>query len=585
MAETTSRSPGRRLPALALVLAALTAGGCYSGVDGDRDSAGSGASVSAGDSQGDASAGSASAGDTGDTGDAPPAELEPTDASLRILLDRHYRNAIRDLLGDAATAVVTPPPDSALNGFDAIGAAQFALSDAAIAAYETSARAAAAVAVQDPARIAAYLGCEPQGPEDAACHESFVRAFGRLAWRRPLDADEVTRYVAVAQAAALESGDFMAGVENAIATFLQSPNFLYQVEIGEPDPQDPSRRYLSGREMATRMSFFLLDTTPSAALLDAADQGALDTAEGVRAAAEVMLDEAGARVALGNYFGEVLRLRRLDTLAKDPVIFPQWSPALAEAMRTETLMLIEDIVWQRDADFREFLDAPYTFVNDLLGALYGLSPPGDGVFTEAFIKVPLPIETKRGGILGQASILSIFAHISTTSPTLRGKFVREALMCESIPAPPPDVVPVIPPAGDAAPTMRERLEQHLVDPACASCHLAMDPIGFGLENFNGIGVYREVENGAMIDTVSELSGVGAFDGARELGALLKESDGVARCVIRNIYRHATGHVENPSELAALDRLGETFADHGYRMKDLLVELVGSPTFRMVGTPE
>jgi hypothetical protein len=570
----------RRLTPLAAWAAA--SGGCYVGVD-DPESGSEAASLSA--SAGDTSAGEGGDDEGGDDGDTPPPNLDPADAKLRILLSRHYKNSVRDLLGEAAAATVTPPADTALNGFDAIGAASFALSDAAIDAYEASARAAAAAAIQDTGRIAGYLGCTPSGPGDAACHEAFVRSFGRLAWRRPLDQDEVGRYVAVAQAAAAERGDFYAGVENTIATFLQSPYFLYQVEIGAADPEQPSRRWLSGYELATRMSFFLLDTTPSAALLAAAAAGELDTAEGIRAAAAAMLAEPGARAALSSYFGELLRIRGLDALAKDTQVYPQWSPELALAMRKETELLIEDIVWQRDSDFREILDAPYTFVNELLGPLYGLPPPGGGVFTSAFVKVPLPKETKRGGILGQGALLARFAHISSTSPTLRGKFVREALLCESIPAPPGDVSTVIPPEGEAAPTMRERLEQHLTDPNCAACHLAMDPIGFGLENFNGIGVFRAMENGATIDTASELSGYGAFDGARELGAVLKGSPNVSLCALRNLFRHGVGAVEGSSELVHLVGLEEAFAAQGYRLQDALIELVASPPFRMVGAPE
>ena len=144
------------------------------------------------------------------------------------------------------------------------------------------------------------------------------------------------------------------------------------VEVGAADPEDPSRRYLTGHEMATRLAFFLTDSTPAPWLLDAADDGLLDDAAGIREVATMLLEEPTAKVALDNYFSEVLRLRQLDTLAKDPGVWPQWSPGLAQAMRTETLLLLQDIIWQRDGDFRDFLDAPYTFANNQVGPLYGL---------------------------------------------------------------------------------------------------------------------------------------------------------------------------------------------------------------------
>ena len=580
----------RPLLGVAVALATIAGPGCYTGVDGDDGASSVSAGYTAGLTQGDTSgdtAGSDSAGSdsSGDTaGDDPPPELEPAAASLRLLLNRHYRNAVRDLLGEAAAAQVDPPADTPINGFDAVGASQLALSDASVENYENSARAAAAAGMGDMARIQAYLGCQPTGPDDAACHTKLVTNFGRLAWRRALTDEEISRYVAVAQQAAVDSGDFYAGVENAIAALLQSPYFLYMVEVGAADPEDPSRRYLTGHEMATRLAFFLTDSTPAPWLLDAADDGLLDDAAGIREVATMLLEEPTAKVALDNYFSEVLRLRQLDTLAKDPGVWPQWSPGLAQAMRTETLLLLQDIIWQRDGDFRDFLDAPYTFANNQVGPLYGLTPQGGGQWGEGFMKTPLPEESKRGGILGQGALMSVLAHISSTSPTLRGKFIREAIMCESIPAPPGDVSTVIPPAGEAAPTMRERLEQHLSDPGCAACHQAMDPIGFGLENYDGIGIFRTAENGATIDTLTDLNGT-PFDGARELGGLLRDERSVSICVIRNLFRHGAGHIETSGELPTLVDLEETFAAKGYSLKSLLVDLVANPAFRMVGTPE
>ncbi len=570
---------------VALGLAVGAGPGCYVGVGDPEATASEGftGGTTEGASAGTHSGGSDSDSDSDSDGD-PGVDLEPAPAKLRLLLSRHYRNAIGDLLGEAAAAAVSPPGDTPINGFDAVGASQLALSDGAVEAYEASARAAAAAALADTERIQAYLGCAPTGPDDAACHESFIRTFGRMAWRRPLSADELSRYVEVAQAAALESGDFYVGVENGIATLLQSPYFLYMVDIGEPDPEDPSQRTLTGLEMATRLAFFLNDTTPPAWLLDAAEDGVLDSPAGIREAAAVLLEDPRAVDALDNYFAEVLHLRKLDTLAKDPAVWPQWSPELAQAMRQETLLLLQDIIWQRDADFREILDAPYTFANQLTGPLYGLTPPGGGVWTEGFVKTPLPEASKRGGILGQGALMSVHAHISSTSPTLRGKFIREAIMCESIPAPPGDVATVIPPAGEAAPTMRERLEQHLSDPICAGCHQAMDPIGFGLEMYDGIGMFRTEENGATIDTASQVSGA-PFDGARELGAALREQRAVSACVIRNLFRHGAGHIETSGELPTLFALEETFAEGGYHLQDLLIELVANPAFRRVQTPE
>lgn len=505
--------------------------------------------------------------------------LAPPPATLRRLLARQYRNAIRDLLGEAASQAADPPTDTALNGFDSIGASQFALGDAAVVRYEASARAVAAAAMGDQPRIDGLASCVPAGPEDAACHRQFIERFGRLAWRRPLVTEELDTYVGVAQLSATEFDDFYAGVEYAIAALLQSPNFLYMVEIGQP-LEGTDVRALTGHEVASRLSFFLLDTTPDEGLLDAAEAGALGTDEGVRAAAAELVARPEARSALRGFYDEFLRLRDLGGLVKDGDMFPTFTPTLAAAMREETLRLLDDVVWDRDADYREIIDADYTFVNPELAAFYGVDAPASGDFE----RVTLPPEQQRAGLLGQPSFLSIYAHAAMTSPTLRGRFVRERLLCQSIPAPPNNVVTEFPDDTQAK-TMREKLVAHQKEPSCAGCHTQMDNIGLALENFDGMGAFRTTENGVTLDVTGSIEGVGAFDGERELSKLLREEPEVMACIMRNLFRHATGHVETPGEEPALAGLAAAFEGSGYRVQDLLVELVSSDAFRVVGTPE
>jgi hypothetical protein len=512
-----------------------------------------------------------------------PQAFAPPAPTLRRLLARQYRSSVRDLLGDAAALAADPPGDSSINGFDAIGAAQLGVSDDSVTKYEDSARAVAAAAMGDSARIATFLSCDPLAPADpAACRSDFAKSFGRLAFRRPLDAEEIARYAGVAETASAELGDFNSGIEYAILAFLQSPSFLYQVEIGAIDPARPTLRRLGGYELASRMSFFLVGSTPSAALLDDAESGTLDSAEGARAAAKSLLSKPEARVALDSFYGEFLRLRDLDTVVKDGNAFPQFSPKLAQAMREETLHLIDDIVWDQNGDYRDVLDSETTFVNADLASLYGIpAPAGD---PEAFTKVQLPAEQKRGGLLGQPSFLSLFSHAAISSPTLRGKFVRERLLCEAIPAPPANVNTVLP-TDPSAKTAREKLSVHQTAPGCKSCHQAMDLIGFGLENYDGIGAYRTTENGETIDPETEAEGIGAFDGAKGLGTLLRDEPKVTSCMVRNIFRGATGHIDTKGESTALTELDASFADSGYHLQDLLVELVASDAFRLVGVVE
>ena len=382
-------------------------------------------------------------------------------------------------------------------------------------------------------------------------------------------------------AAAADLGSFELGMQEAMAAMLQSPYFIYQVEIGEPDPDDPTRRRLTQHELATRMSFFLVDTLPDAELLADADAGRLSDADGIREAAWRLLERPEARRSLAEFFGEVWRLRDLLSLPKDLGVFPQWSPALAESMRMETAALVEDLVWEQDADFLEVFTADYSFVNAQLGFHYGL--PGAVDLGELPTRVALAGHDKRAGLFGHASFQALLAHVSTTSPTLRGKFVLENILCRTVPPPPPGVVTDLPDTGDAR-TMRERLELHMSEPSCSGCHSMMDPIGFGLENYDSIGRFRTEDDGYPIDASAELDGT-PFDGAAGLGAIVAQTPGTASCLVHNLYRHATGHVETEGEQVAMDALEEAFEESGHRMQDLMVEIVASPAFRVVAEPE
>ncbi len=517
------------------------------------------------------------------SGEPPAPPFQPAPVTLRTLLGWQYRNAIGTLLGAEAANAVQPPPDTAVNGFDAIGAAQLALSPSAIVSYESSALRAAQAALSSTAMRKTLVGCTPTSTNDEPCLRGILSRFGHRAWRRPLSEQELTPWINVGKSAATAYGDFYKGVEFAIAGMLQSPSFLYMVEVGQPDPGHPGRRKLTGPELATRLSFFLAGTTPSDELLAAAERGDLDTREGVRAQARQLVSRPEAREALARFFDEYLRLRELPTLSKDSTLFPFFTPALASEMREETQRFLADLVWDRNADFRDAFDSDSTFVNKDLANLYGLS----GAPETGFARLPLPPASGRGGLLGQASLLSLLSHQTTTSPTVRGRFVRERLLCQPVPAPPPDVIPILPEpqAGDQPRTMRERLAEHQKNPACSGCHTRMDPIGFGLENFDPVGRFRASDNGAPIDPVSSLDELGTFQSPRQLGQLLRRSKLTAPCLVRNLFRMATGHVELDGETAPLRELDATFSNSGYHLRDLLVEIAASDAFRYADNPE
>lgn len=502
--------------------------------------------------------------------------FQPARVSMHILLGWQYRNAIESLLGREAANAAKPPPDTALNGFDSIGASQLALSPSAISQYESSAYLAAQAALANTATRDALLGCTPRSTTDEECLRAFLGRFGPRAWRRPLTEAELASWTALGKSVASAYGDLYLGAEFLIAGLLQSPHFLYRVESGTPDVTQPGRLKLTGYEVATRLSFFLAGTPPDDELLAAAGGGALDTADGVRTQARRLVELPTAREALSHFFDELLRLRELPNLGKDTTAFPSFTPSLAASMREETQRLLADVIWDRQGDVRDVFDSGYTFVDKQLAAHYGLS----GAPATGFGRLTLPAAGGRGGLLGQASVLSVLAHSSSTSPTQRGRFIRERLLCEPVPAPPNNIPPLPAQTPGAPPkTMRQRLQQHVSNPSCATCHDKMDPLGLGLENFDAVGHYRMTDNDAPIDPVSTFDQAGTFSGPKQLGGLLRADERVTRCLVRNLFRMATGHVDEDGEQALLRQLDQTFAASGYRMKDLLVELAASDLFR------
>jgi hypothetical protein len=278
--------------------------------------------------------------------------------------------------------------------------------------------------------------------------------------------------------------------------------------------------------------------------------------------------------------GSLLKLDRLDNLSRDPMVFPLVTATLGASMRGEVLRMLDDVVFGRDADVREMFDTRVTYVNGDLARLYNLP----GVTGATLARVELPAAGPRAGVLTTAGFLALNAHATVTSPTLRGRFIRQFLLCEDINPPPEGVQAALPLEPPDAPrrTLRQRLEMlHLTNPTCASCHVRMDPLGFGLENFDALGIYRTTDNGLPVDPRGDVDGR-AFRNARELGGLLREHPRVAECLVRQTYRYAAGHLDTDGEARPLAALTESFARDGHRFRAMLAGLVASDAFRYAG---
>jgi hypothetical protein len=505
------------------------------------------------------------AGCTGEigAGGAAPGDVVAVGATGLHRLSRiEYDNTVADLLGDTTRSGFAALPEDVNDPFDNDFQTQL-VSGALIAAAETLATGAAQRVLADPVERDALVGCTPAGPGDQACLGSFVRAFGRRAFRRPLTADEVGAYLGLS-AFAVEAADFYAGVELVLRAMLQDPSFLYRVEIGTPVPGASGLYRLGDYEIAARMSYFLWASTPSDELLDLAGAGALATAGGRRAAAARMLADARGQQRVKDFHAFWLGYHQLPL-----------APDLATPMRAESDALVARVVFEQRSDYFDLFRATETFVTDALAVHYGLPAPG----STAGAWVAYGASPRRG-ILSHGTLLAQGAKFDDTSPTLRGEFVRQRLLCQTIPPPPPNVAVDQPPAAVSSPCKVDRYAAHRSG-GCASCHDLTDPIGFGLENYDRTGAYRTADKDNPQCTITgdgNVAGLGTFNGPAELAALVIGSGGLESCVVTQVYRMALGRREADADAPTLQNLTAGFAQGGRAFDALLIDVVADPAF-------
>jgi len=503
----------------------------------------------------------------------------PAPGALRRLTVAQYKNTIADLFGPN---VVVPDlePDTALAGFASIGAATVSVSPHLVEQLETAALSIAHQALADATARVTLVGCNPPSTSttDDACASAFLAKLGRRAWRRPLATDEVAAIVAVVDNAQTVTKSFFGGLEYGVAALLESPHFVYREELGAPVAGKPGTLAFEDHELATRLAYLVWNTTPDDALLDAADAHQLSQGNGFATAVARLVASPRAATGTSTFFSEYLRLADLDTLPQLPTIFPQKTDTLGPAMRGETQRFLADLA-TGGGDMRGLFDSPTTFVNAELAKLYGLP----AVTGTDYVKTTLPATGLRVGYLGQGSFLALNAHSNVTSPTYRGKFIREMLLCQSIPPPPMNVPPLPDDVPGQPQTMRQKLAVHRAVEPCKTCHTLMDPLGLAFENFDGIGAFRTMDAGQVIDASGDLDGK-PFNNPRELATLLHDDPRAMQCLARNLYRYATGHVETAGEEPAVQQLAQGFATGGFKYASLVNSLVDSAGFVLAAPP-
>jgi hypothetical protein len=524
-------------------------------------------------------------GETDDPTDGAPVSCDEgsvpgTTPRLVRLSHRQYDNTVRDLLqlsaeDEPSSEFLSDPP---VKGFDN-NASALVVKDRLGRDYRRAAE-SLAEQVTTPDKLATLLPCTPEG-DGSACAGQFIAQFGRRAFRRPLTASETASYAGFyAQGSGLyeQGSGFEQGVRFVLEAMLQSPHFLYRIELSD-SVESGIKIPLSGPEVATRLSYMLWNSGPDEALLTAAESGDLATPEGVEAQARRLLADERARDPVADFHAQWLDLRKLTNLQKSTDVFPNYKPEMAPAMAEETQRFIQQVIFELDGDYAALMTAPFTYVNADLASIYGLQGIGPD-FTEVDLD-PL----QRGGILTQPSMLATHAFPHLSSPIHRGAFMQTQILCNPPPPPPGDADFNLPPVEGEIKTTRQQVEAHTESKEyCAGCHKNLvNPPGFAFENYDALGQWRTEENMVPIDAASEFYGKYGtqfvFTDAIDMIDQIVASEEGPRCYLTQWFRYGFARGEQKVDACTLDELHTALADEGYNIQELLVAMTKTTAFR------
>jgi hypothetical protein len=481
-----------------------------------------------------------------------------------------YENTLKDLLGVASTPAAEFPEDARAGQF--IEASRAAVTPLLASSYSAAAASISHQVVT--ANLAALAPCP--GTDQGACATSFIRTFGRRAFRRPLTDAQVAAFRKLYDE---ERGrtDHAGGIRVLVAAFLQSPHFLYRLELGEG--AGPGPRKLSSHEVASALSYLLWESMPDEALSSAADRGELATPAQIEGQARRLLASPRARSAVRRFFLEWLDLAGLSAVEKDTTFAKWWTAAIKEAMVREVGLLVDEVVW-KGGSFETLFSAPFTFsTHQDLGPFYDVGQRGGSA--DRPVRLELPPD-RRAGLLTLGAFLARHSHMDESFPIGRGVFVLEELMCRTPGRPPANVPP--PPAASERPqsTTRDRFAEHSSDPVCAGCHQIIDPIGFLFEHYDPVGRFRTSEMGKPIVAAGTVRGLGDLDGehrsAVDFSKRLARSQDFKRCVAQQLFRFTMARPPAPDEGTVLDRLAAPLVAPAADLREALVGLVLSGSF-------
>jgi len=521
-----------------------------------------------------------------ETGGTPAASaaVEPATGGsaqrLRLLTQDQYLNTLAYVFGPDVRPDAYFPPAQRTDGLLSLGAAKAGVTPTRMEIYQKAAVTVAALVV-DPARRNFVITCKPvnERTADRACAAKVIADIGRLLSRRPLAPEKRDEFVAQAEAAANRLGDFYAGLGVAIEAMLVSPNVMFVAERAEPDPATPGRQRLDAYSLATRLALFLWNAAPDDELLKAAESGEIHTSKGITKQVDRMLASARLEQGVRAFFDDMFGFDSFNALSKDTTVYPTFTGQASQDAREETLRVAVDHLVRQKRDYRDLFTTRETFISPALAAIYRLpSPP-------TWTRYEFPADAPRAGILTHVSFLAVHSHPARSSATLRGKALRELLLCQPVPPPPANVdfSAVENPKANLR-TTRDRVNFHLENPVCAGCHKITDPMGLALENFDGEGRFRQTERGASIDPSGVLDGK-PFKDVVGLGQVLHDHPALTSCLVKRAYSYATGGPTNSADRPLLAYFNTRFGEQGYRVPDLMRAIVLSKAFAHVSNPQ
>jgi hypothetical protein len=502
---------------------------------------------------------------------APPADMA---TSLRVSPSQ-YKLAIADIFGTSVRVDGRFEPEMRDQGLLAIGARTENVTDSGLESYDGIARAVAAQVVDERHR-AEFLGCKPHADvrRDDQCARKFFSRVGTLLYRRPLSDEELKARVATAGAEADRLHDFYSGVRLSLAEMLISPEFLFRFKRTEPDPQHRGQERMNAYDMASELSFFLWGTTPDPELMRAARSGELYTNKGLAKQVNRMIGSPRIAAGVRAFFADMLEFTDFDAVSKDPAFFPRFTLNLKDEAQEQTLRTIVDHIVTRHGDYRDLFTTPNTFLTKDLAALYSVplvDVTANGEL-ERWLPYTYPANDPRVGILSEASFTTLWSPSGRTSPTVRGKALRQNILCQKVPPPPGNVsfkfVDDV--NNPKLKTTRDRLTAHRADALCAGCHKLTDPLGLALENFDSAGEYRTTENGVVIDASGEINGK-KFDGPLGLAQAVHDDPSVTSCVAQRTFAFETGYLP-PKDDPQWKEIQQKFADSHYDVLELMRQI-------------